>query len=123
MSRKTEDTEIYRYAHKASMVAIDIVRNMNNSFKATIGDRLLNKSLDLLSLVFDSNEKTEKIQYLDEISRKISKLSVLIRLCSDNKLCSLSAQAQFIENLMLVDDNTSKWKNYLKQKPSGIALT
>ena len=116
MSRKIEDTEIYRYAHQANMVVINIVKNMDNKFKNTLGDRLLDSSLDLLELVIDSGNIPDKMIYLDKVCHKISKISLLSRLCSDNKLCSFSSQSQLLENLLLVEDNANKWRKYLKSK-------
>lgn len=116
MSRKVEDTEIYRYSHQVSIISINIVKNMDNKFKTTLGDRLVNNCLDLLELVCDSSKSSDKMEYLENVSVKISKISLLSRLCSDLKLCSFSAQAQLLENLMLVESNASKWRSYLKRK-------
>ena len=116
MSRKVEDTEIYRYSHEAAMVVINIVRNMDNKFKLTIGDRLMQHSLDLLDLITNSVKSEDKEDYFRQIEETISKILTLSRLCKDNRLCNLKSQTQLIENLLLVEDNISKWRSYLRRR-------
>lgn len=116
MSRKVEDTEIYRYSYEAVMLVINIVKNMDNKFKPTVGDRLMQHSLDLLDLITNSVKSEDKEHYFEQIEEVTSKILTLSRLCKDNRLCSLKSQTQLIENLLLVEDNISKWRSYLRRR-------
>lgn len=116
MSRKVEDTEIYRYSYEATMVALNIVKNMDNKFKATVGDRLMQHSLNLLDLISNSIKCEDKEHYLKQVEETTSKILTISRLCKDNRLCSVKSQSQLIENLLLVESNVSKWRSYLKRR-------
>lgn len=116
MTRKTEETEIYKHAINSTDIVMDIVKNMDNKFKNVIGDRLMEMSLDLLNLVIDSHKRNDKMEYLNDILINISKSSTLIRLTKEKRLCSPTAYARFVEELMEIEEQTKSWVSYIKSR-------
>lgn len=80
---------IYRDVFNMLNLIVDYVIVFPKLYKHTIGQRLINVSLDLFESIQSANkhahDKDKRVAYLDSFILKFEMLKVLIRLCGEKK--------------------------------------
>lgn len=84
----TEDLSIYRSMYKLLLALIDARNAFDKSFKYVVGERLVNTSLDCITLIHFANEdrhKGARAEHLDKFLIKFDVLKTLIMVCRDRR--------------------------------------
>ena len=65
------------------------VEDFKRSFKFTLGDRIIDLSLDVLMLLVAAQYTRKKLDLLNEANMKLEQLRHLLRLCKEMELLSI----------------------------------
>ncbi|MCC7155286.1 MAG: diversity-generating retroelement protein Avd [Bryobacterales bacterium] len=67
------------------------VESFPRAYKFSVGDRLVDAGLDLLTLLVDAAYTSEKLPVLRQANRRVNSLRYLLRLSKDLRLIKLQA--------------------------------
>lgn len=93
------DTDIYKAGYELFDVVVEAIRQMRKDFKRTLGDKLRDECIEILTLIFDVNTSPgpkARVRYLKRIIRRVTKLELLLRLAKDKRLIAASHHAKAI---------------------------
>lgn len=83
----SEDLPLYRDTYR---LLNDLLRIVENSFprfyRYTVGNRMVDLNLDMLSLIYRTNSSREKAEPLAEFLDRYRMLQMLFRLCVEQKV-------------------------------------
>ena len=111
--RLHSDTEIYKAGYELFDVVVEAIRQMRKDFKRTLGDKLRDECIEILTLIFDVNTSPgpkARVKYLKRIIRRVTKLELLLRLAKDKKLIAAAHHAKAIALTQSVGRQASGWK-------------
>lgn len=111
----TTQLPVFRKMYDLNLMIIRLVNKFPKQYKYNIGNELINTSLRLFKHLFSASRecdnKTKKIQHLDNFLDDYDLLKVLIRLSNEERLFTIKDAA----NLALLTENISKqingWRN------------
>ena len=84
----TEDLNIYRAMYKLLLALIDARNSFDKQFKYVVGERLVNSSLECVTLIHYANEdrhKGARAEHLDRFLIEFDILKTLIMVCRDRQ--------------------------------------
>lgn len=88
---------IYKIAYDLLDVITDLAKNMPRDFKTSIGSKLRDECVDIVTLIFRANVSRDKAPHLLKLIEKQQVLELLIRLSRDKRLISTGQYARVIE--------------------------
>ena len=87
---------IYKVAYSLFDVVTDLVKNMPRDFKRSIGEKISEESIEIMTLIFRANCAREKAPHLGELLERLQVIELLLRLSRDKKLISTGQYAKAI---------------------------
>jgi len=104
------DLPIYKIAYDLLDVITDLAKNMPRDFKQSIGSKLRDESVDIVTLIFRANVSREKVPHLLKLVEKQQVLELLIRLSRDKRLISTGQYAKVIELTSSIGKQANGWR-------------
>jgi hypothetical protein len=101
---------IYRVAYTLFDVITDLAKNMPRDFKHSIGGKLRDECVDIVTLIFRANVARDKSQHLGTLIERIQVVELLIRLSRDKRLISTGQYAKAIELTTSVGKQAGGWR-------------
>lgn len=91
--KKTEDGApvVVGKAYDFVMWLLPKVENFKNAYRFTVGDRLTQNGLDLLTTLVEAAYTRQKGPLLEQASRKVNTTRYLLRVAKDLKLISIDS--------------------------------
>src|SRR5574344_1602774 len=120
-----ENLNIYKLIKELIGVSLVIVQGMPKTIQVIIGDRFVQHLLDsseYLSLASDSDTYQERLEYVDLISKELTKLKILVDIISDLRdihnsyLISTKDKADLIEKHMSLLNQVNLWKSNISKE-------
>lgn len=115
----TETLPIYRDTFDLAKIILDYVEKFPKVYKFTIGERLIDASLDLFEYLQLANkavdDKAKRKRYLENFLIKYETLKVLVRLCNDKKILSIKQFSSLAEKLNSIGKQATAWKIMISQ--------
>lgn len=112
----SEDLPLYRDTYR---LLNDLLRIVENSFprfyRYTVGNRMVDLNLDMLSLIYRTNSNREKAEPLAEFLDRYRMLQMLFRLCVEQKVITPRAYAPFALLLDGIGRQATSWKQHSEQ--------
>lgn len=111
----TVDLPIYKKTYELTSLLIDYVQEFPKQFKFSIGEKIIDTSLQLfefISLANKSSEGEARAKYLNQFLLKFEILKTLIRLCSEKKIISIKQTAAIAMLTTSISKQATAWKNY-----------
>lgn len=113
---KTTQLPVFRAMYDLNLMIIRLVEKFPKQYKYSIGNKLIDNSLELFKHLFTVNriydDKQRRVICLEEFLDDFDLLKVLIRLSNEQRLFSLKDTA----NLALLTDDITKQINGWRKK-------
>lgn len=114
----TTQLPVFRKMYDLNLMLIRLVNNFPKQYKYNVGDELIKTSLRLFKHLFAANReydnKTKRVEHLDNFLDDYDLLKVLIRLANEERMFSIKDAA----NLALLTENITKQINGWRNKSS-----
>ena len=104
------DLPIYKDAYGLFDVIVDLAKNMPRDFKASIGGKLRDECIEILTLVFRANTARDKGEHLSNLIERLQVAQLLLRLSRDKRLISTPQYARAIELTNSVGRQANGWR-------------
>ncbi len=101
---------IYRAAYSLLDVIIELARNMPREFKASIGGKLRDETVEIVTLIFRANTSREKAPHIETMLERLQVAELLLRLSRDKRLISTGQYAKAAELTTSIGKQASGWR-------------
>ena len=101
---------IYKVSYDLLDVITDLSKNMPRDFKASIGGKLRDECVDIVTLIFRANCAREKTAHLDGLIERLQVSELLLRLSRDKRLISPGQYAKAIELTNSIGKQANGWR-------------
>ncbi len=82
------ELEIYSVAFELLSLVTKLVANMPRDFKPTIGFKIRDEAIEILTLIFRANKARVKTPHLDDLIESIQVINILLRLSRQERWIS-----------------------------------
>lgn len=109
----TQELPVYRDTYRLVSLATDIPNNFPKAYKYSFGQKIMNVSLELFEYLQLANMTTDialRSKYLQGFQIKHELLKVLLRLCSEKKIITVSQTAVLAELNDKIGKQITAWK-------------
>jgi hypothetical protein len=112
------DLPIYKHAYGLLRLALVGTRNMPRDFKNSLGKRIHDECIEILSLIADANQlpDAERAPVIQTMLRRVGKVEFLLRLCNDERIISTKVWAESIAVLQAIGHQGGGWLKYARRK-------
>lgn len=101
---------IYKVAYDLFDVITDLAKNMPRDFKASIGGKLRDECIEILTLIFRANVSREKAHHIGTLIERLQVAELLLRLSRDKRLISTGQYAKAIELTGSIGKQAGGWR-------------
>jgi hypothetical protein len=101
---------IYKVAYDLFDRVTDLSRNMPRDFKQSIGGKLRDECVEIMTLIFRANVAREKAQHIQSLIERLQVAELLLRLSRDKRLISTKQYAQTVELTQSVGKQAGGWR-------------
>lgn len=101
---------IYKVAYALFDAIIDLTKNMPREFKQSIGGKLRDECIEIVSLIFRANVSREKSEHLLSLIERIQVCELLLRLSRDKRIISTGQYAKTIELTSNIAKQANGWR-------------
>jgi len=101
---------IYKVAYDLLDVITDLSKNMPRDFKQSIGGKLRDECVEIVTLIFRANVSQEKTVHLISLIERLQVSELLLRLSRDKRLISTGQYAKAIELTGSIGKQASGWR-------------
>ena len=92
------------------------VESFPRSKKFTLGDRIVNLTLDIMEALIEAAYSANKTSILKQANLRLEKLRYLIRLCVDNKIIAMNSYEHISKEIDLLGRQVGGWLKTKKSK-------
>jgi len=108
---------IYKVAYDLLDAITELVKNMPRDFKQSIGGKLRDECVEIVTLIFRANVSQEKSSHLISLIERLQVCELLLRLSRDKRLISTGQYAKAIE----LTGNIGKQANGWRRSASSVS--
>jgi hypothetical protein len=101
---------IYKVAYDLLDVVTDLARNMPRDFKASIGGKIRDEVVEIVTLIFRANTAREKSGHLQDLIERLQVAELLLRLSRDKRLISVKQYSAAVELTTSIGKQASGWR-------------
>lgn len=101
---------IYKVAFGLFDVIMDLAKNMPRAFKASIGGKLRDECIEILTLIFRANVARDKTPHLGTLIERLQVAELLLRLSRDKHLISTGQYAKAVELTQSIGKQANGWR-------------
>jgi hypothetical protein len=83
------DLPVYKASYDLFVCIFEYVKNFNKEYKYTIGEKLKNETIEMMSNIYRANSHTDKTGLLQKARENIEVIRLLFRLLKDLKQIDL----------------------------------
>lgn len=121
-AKLVSNTQIYLDCRKLIDEILDIVPNFPRAYKFTIGNKMQDIAVNLLSEIsaaYLNRDKAVRVQYLVNFQSDFEVLKTLLRIAGERKwIMGISRHANIIELTDSIGKQSTAWKNSLLRADS-----
>ena len=93
-------------------MVIERVKNYPRFYRYTIGEKMVNINLDMLSLIYRANSSYEKISILSDFLDKYNLITMLYRISVEQHVITERQYAAIALLLQQIGKQATSWKQY-----------
>jgi hypothetical protein len=101
---------IYKVAYDLLDVVTDLAKNMPRDFKASIGGKIRDEVVEIVTLIYRANVARDKAADLQDLVERLQVAELLIRLSRDKRLISTKQYAAAVELTTSIGKQASGWR-------------
>lgn len=105
---------IYKSCYDLLLEIFVFTKNFSKDFKYTVGESIKKETVELLTLIFRANSRTDKHAVLQEAREHIEVIRLLIRLMKDLKQISLKNFVKINQKVEEVSKQLTGWQKAVK---------
>ncbi len=103
---------IYKVAYDLLDAATDMTKNMPRDFKHSIGGKIREECVELMTLIFRANIARDKTPHLLMLLERVQVAELLIRLSKDKRFISVGQYAKAISLTSSISKQANGWRKY-----------
>ena len=111
---KYDELPVYKASYELLLEIFRFTREFKREFKFTVGESLKKETLELITLIYRANSKTDKRETLQAAREKIEVIRLFVRLMKDLKQISLDQFVQVNKRVESVSKQLTGWQKQLK---------
>ena len=104
------DLPIYKQAYDLLDVITDLAKNMPRDFKVSIGGKLRDECVEIVTLIFRANVNRNKVPHLTDLIERLQVTELLLRLSRDKRFISIPQYARGIELTNSIGKQAGGWR-------------
>jgi hypothetical protein len=103
---------IYKVAYDLLNLVTEITRSMPRDFKASIGSKISNETMEVIVLIFRANVSRQKTEYLTDLIERLQVTELLLRLSKDKRFISTGQYAKAIDLTNQIGRQANGWRKH-----------
>lgn len=115
----SENLPIYRATCRLLNLLIPLTQSFPRFFRYSVGVRMVDLNLDMVSLVFRANSAYEKSAPLAEFLEKYQMLLLLFRVCVEQHVITERKYAECVLLLEQIGRQATAWRQYSEKGRKG----
>lgn len=108
----SEDLPLYRDTYRLLNDLLLLSQEFPRFFRYSMGSRMVDLTLDMLSLIYKANGSYEKVGILTEFLDRYRMLQMLFRVCVEQKIITERKYASYGLLLDKIGKQATNWKQY-----------
>jgi hypothetical protein len=105
---------VYKATYDLLLEMFRFTKDFSKEFKYTVGESLKKETLELLTLIFRANSKTDKFSTLQEARERIEVIRLFVRLMKDLQQINLKRFVQINAQIEEVSKQLTGWQKSIK---------
>lgn len=101
---------IYKVAYDLLNIITDLSKDMPRDFKASIGGKLRDETVEIVSLIFRANLAVEKVSYLTKLIERLQVTELWLRVSRDKRIISIKQYARAVELTQSIGKQAGGWR-------------
>jgi hypothetical protein len=101
---------IHKVAYDLLDVIVELARNMPRDFKQSLGGKLRDECIEILTAIYRANCAREKAPHIEELIERLQVAELLLRLCRDKRLISTAQYAKAIAFTGSIGKQANGWR-------------
>ncbi len=110
-----DNLPVYKAAYDLFQDITVLRTKMKRAYKFTLGERLMNETLELIITIYKANKSKIKTKYITDAQEHTELIRLLLRLLKDIKEISLKRFIALNQKLELVSKQLAGWMKYQKK--------
>ncbi|HHB78400.1 MAG TPA: four helix bundle protein [Saprospiraceae bacterium] len=110
-----DNLPVYKAAYDLFQDITMLRSKMKREYKFTLGERLLNETVELIINIYKANRSREKIKYIADAQEHTEIIRLLLRLLKDIKEVSLKRFIALNQKIEMVSKQLTGWMKYQKK--------
>ena len=109
-----QELPVYKASYDLLMEIFNFTKEFSKEYKYTVGESLKKETIELLTLIYRANSRTDKQQVLQEARERIEVIRLFIRLMKDMRQINLKKFVQVNQKVEDVSKQLTGWQKSLK---------
>ena len=109
-----QELPVYKASYDLLMEIFSFTKEFSKEYKYTVGESLKKETIELLTLIYRANSRTDKQQVLQEARERIEVIRLFIRLMKDMRQINLKKFVQVNQKVEDVSKQLTGWQKSLK---------
>lgn len=109
-----QELPVYKASYDLLMEIFNFTKEFSKEYKYTVGESLKKETIELLTLIFRANSRTDKHLVLQEARERIEVIRLFIRLMKDMQQINLKKFVQVNQKVEDVSKQLTGWQKSLK---------
>lgn len=101
---------IYKVAYDLLNIITDLSKDMPRDFKASIGGKLRDETVEIVNLIFRANVAVEKVPYLTKLIERLQVTELWLRVSRDKRIISTKQYARAVELTQSIGKQAGGWR-------------
>jgi len=108
-----DNLPVYKTSYDLLLKIFIYFKDMNKEYKYTIGEKLKNETMELITNIYKANSVLKKENYIEKSRENIEAIRLYMRLVKDLKQISLSRFVETNEDIESISKQLSCWQSSL----------
>ena len=112
-----KELPIYKVAYDLFKEITESTRNMPRDFKLSLGGKIRDEALEIVTLISRANAALDKVPYLSDLLERLEVINFLLRLAHDMRFIATKHYAKAIELTASVGRQAGGWRKSSASSP------
>jgi hypothetical protein len=109
-----QELPVYKASYDLLIEIFTFTKEFGKDYKYTVGESLKKETIELLTLIFRANSKTDKQIVLQEARERIEVIRLFVRLMKDMHQISVKKFVQVNQKIELVSKQLTGWQKAMR---------
>ena len=118
---QSDHLPIYKDTFTMLGMVINRVKDYPRFYRYTIGEKMVNINLDMLSLIYRANSSYNKLPIITQLDDRYRMLVMLFRLSVEQRVIPQNNYAKYAELIERIGRQVTGWKQYYEKMGASKA--